>query len=450
MAIEQISIGSDTAEQWADKTNEVILHSNNYLVATLATGVQATDTANLQASINEAFTAKKALYIPEGTYQIDTALNVETGTGGVILFGDGSARTVINQNTATEHVIDVNVAGASDWDGLVFSDMSLIGGGGTGNGINLNPTSSTGSGLNFSNLVVTNANIAMNLIDIDQAVVRNCKANNSTTGCVLDSSAGVINAVTFLASSFNINTEYGLYIGSGRGVNVIGCEFGPDATAGINLLYWAGQQGRVAGCNFELHAGNTLTNVIRCNNAGSILKVEDCFFNGFGTATITPIKVETQNILHTHGNFKASFASGTPLVSCNITAASVFGSQLSVNNTGTSPTTNSINASGENVTITPFPLIANTTTFTPQAGTRLSMLWKLGNNWNSYDDLQAVIEKTDGAGAATYVKSSLINDQIISQLEDWVSSNPVTSASNLSTVATALEALQTTISNMGL
>jgi len=78
------------------------------------------------------------------------------------------------------------------------------------------------------------------------------------------------------------------------------------------------------------------------------------------------------------------------------------------------------------------------------------MLWKLGNNWNSYDDLQAVIEKTDGAGAATYVKSSLINDQIISQLEDWVSSNPVTSASNLSTVATALEALQTTISNMGL
>jgi hypothetical protein len=437
----QINLGVDDLQAWGDNINGI---HDTTLIASGPSG--GDDTTQLQADINAAITAGRPLRIPTGSYSISSALTANIGNGGVIIKGDGAGKTTITQTTPSEN--GITISSDSDWDGLYISDLKLVGGG-TGNGIQLPATAQTGSGFHLRNVIFDSWNVAGAFLDIDQSLFEMCKFNNGTSGVTLDSSSGVVNAVNFIGCVFNSNTEYGLHIGSGRGINVMGCEFGPDPTSGDLLILWEGQTGCVTGCNFEFHPGNTLSYGIKCDNAGSSLSIRDNIFNGFTTANVPAIRVETNNRVKTENNWLASFASGTPLIESASTLMDISGSPSSIGSTSTSADGNTMKVGDENIRIGPFPAMAYTFPFTPDDGTRCAMLWSIGNTWSSQDDLQAVIQSTDGSGVASYKKTSLLNQRIIDDLEAWTVTNPVTSGSDLATVATAIEALQTVIGNMG-
>lgn len=405
------------------------------------------DGAALQLALDAAASTGQPLYIPAGTYLITSALNFNVALDGNVIFGAGEGSTVIQQNTAIEHGLVYTATG--DVSGFSLADISFVGADGAGNGIQIAANANTNARLLFSNVLARGWNYAINLLDTDQCNFICCNFRESTTGVHIDESLSVANAISFQSCIINDNAEYGFHIEAGRGVGINECDIGSGATAGINLIRWEGQKGEVRNCNFEFHAGNTLTYGVELNNAGSSLVVDGCFFNGFSTSTVVPVKVNVNNIATLTSNATAH-AANIPLAEATITNTNVAGLSPKTPTTATAMSQGSISADGEALIIGPFPHIANATVFTPSIGNRTLTLWKAGNNWSSSDDLQASIEKTDGAGVATYKKTSLLNDNIITPLEDWVTANPVISTDNVATVAAAIEALQTVINNMGL
>ena len=432
------------------RTDEVAL-TTDLLINALDYGVVgndvADDTVALQAAMDAAATSGQMLYIPPGTYKITSALTYNAVKSGNIVFGAGEGATTVKQYTAAAHGLVYSATG--DLGGFHLADISFVGPDGTGNGVQIAAHANTNARLRFHNVLSKQWNYAINLLDVDQCNFTCCNFRESVTGVHIDESLSVVNAVSFENCIVNDNTQYGFHIEGGRGITIDSCDIGSGSTAGINLILWAGQKGVVRGCNLEIQAGNTLTWGLHCDNAGSQLTVESCFFNGFSTESVVPIKVESSSSLTSLFNTHA-MAAGTPLISGSITDLQVKGFGALSARVQTAVNANTIDTGTEVLQITPFPIIANTTTFTPSLHNRLAMVWKAGNNWSSSDDLQASIERTNGAGVATYHKSSLLNDNIIQDLEAWVASNPVVAASTLSTVATALEALQTKIGTMGL
>ena len=397
-----------------------------------ATGNGSTDdTSALQSAIDASISAGMPLFIPKGVYKITSQLDYAISSGGRVIYGAGEAQTIIQQATSSSNGLVVATTG--DCDGLSISDIGFDGFAGTGIGIKLGPNASNMARVTFRNVNMYQWSTDFWAEDIDQSVFTSCKFNEGNTGVYLD---GNINVVNFIGCVFNLNEVYGVYVDDGRGVNFLGCDFGPSVTAGTNLIYWAGQQGSVKGCNFEMHSGNTLTSAIRQNNATGVLKVEDCFFNGFSVEDTPPIQVEANNILKVVNNYMGAFVAGTPLVDVVSISANVVGLPKTLNPTATVPADSSMAlADGSYFRVGPFAPLASTTTIQNNAYTRGLMAWALTFGTSTDDDLVAVYKKGGGGSGATYARSSLLNDTLLNGANYWPSQqtfSSIVSSNNIS------------------
>lgn len=115
--------------------------SNSLVYANAVTlyGADPTGSADSTTAIQAALTDAQAVYLPPGAYKITSALTLQTGQ---ILAGAGMNVTTVTQNTTNTNGIT-----GTDVAQVTLRDFKLVGtGSGTGNGIDIAPSSNTNSG----------------------------------------------------------------------------------------------------------------------------------------------------------------------------------------------------------------------------------------------------------------------------------------------------------------
>ena len=380
----------------------------------------ANDTAALQAAIDASIASGAPLYIPAGTYKITEQLDYAISSGGRIISGAGENKTIIRQTSVNSNGLVIATTG--DVDGLTIHDLFLKGPeSGTGCGLKIGPNTANMARLRLDHLNTFGFSTNCWIQDIDQSVIINSRFYGGDVGLFLDNSSGAtsVNAVTIVGCVLNGNDNYGAYVASGRGVNFIGCDFGPGLSGCINLLYWAGNAGSVFGCNFEVP--QPLDAAIYANATSSILNISDSFFLGQGTTNL-PIKVAVGSHINVSGNYMSGFAVGTPFIKALGSSSTIVGQPRFINLTATNVFGGSINiADAETFRLGPIPYKSHANPITTNRYSRGQIFWDLSIANSNEDDLRVIYSK--GGDDGTFHSSSLLNDKLLASANVWTVTN---------------------------
>lgn len=276
--------------QPTNATNQLDLHTTLHnavydvkMFGALGDGV-ANDATAIQAAITAAATGGGIVLIPPGTYKLTTGLTLARG---ITLQGAGTNATFLKDNAGASAVITLSGAGLSPSD-VAIRDLTLLGGTGTGDGIQLNGTSGA---------IITNVrieNIFLDGLDGSYGIKATWAIGTKVLRCKTRSQAGT--GIAFIDSA-NASTVRDCDLSnSGAGSTAISLTGTGTSQVGMTIEdcvieAWRGSYGvfidtvgpvRIRGCHFEDNRGVDLfTQGSYCHD----LLVDSCHFSPDGSQT---------------------------------------------------------------------------------------------------------------------------------------------------------------------
>lgn len=367
------------------------------------------DTSAIQSALSSVATNQMPLYLPHGIYKITTNLYYQSAISGVLIFGDGEGRSII-QSVATNYSgIKVLKSGTSWAEALTIKNLSIIGAGNTsvssgvsGSGIEIENHSSNLARLHLEGVKVSRWNNGLLCGGADQLQIENSQFDYNEIGLNF---YGVLNAALVQSSSLNNNFGTNVVSSAGRGLNIIGCDIG-GTYAKILISLNGCMAASIIGCNFEV-SKNTIY-AIKNTAVDSQMTIASCYFLGIGTPTNDIIFVGRNNAIIS-GCFSSSISTNSSLVYRDHQYSNISGTQSEARDDG------SVRLSGSDgfTWLNPFSQISSEYLgdIAPTDRTRFRVVNVIGTTANAEDNI-LVDWREMNAGVPTMHQSSIINDYV--------------------------------------
>lgn len=234
------------------------------------------------AVVAAAKAAKGEVLIPAGTYNYDTAPNLDW-SGGIIR-GHGPEQTILNQTSTTENGINVKPSAA------IFQptvrDLTLAGpSSGTGIGVDIVASSGSINAASLTNVRVRNfgshalQSSFTDYLKLDRVALRNCGGSGWVAQVATNASVAI-------ASAFLSNGNAGVLAEDMDTAHFIGCEFGSQPY-GFKVAGAGNGQITFTGCRMEVMTTRFVEVGDGTGVAPSRLRFDGCYF--LGDSALTPM-----------------------------------------------------------------------------------------------------------------------------------------------------------------
>ena len=392
--------------------------------------------------------ATAALYIPAGTYNITNELVYTPSIRSGKIYGDGSERTIISQQTASENGIRLQWTDANiDWltiEGLQIEGVGSV----TSTGIGLSIPNSTywADFLKLSDMRISGFDVGLKGIGMAICVFERLRGSENNTGLFLDGEAGsTINAVSLMTCSFSSNSETNIFIGAGV-VNLIGLDSAFDGD-GFSIEIEAVNAVNLIGGNIEIRSASS--RAVSIATAG-VLNITGLKVLCENSPTNTPFYVSGGARASIRGSVISGLTTGVSGI--KVGASTSTESDFVSYNAASYGTQHILysNSAIEPIQNNKFNKLTYNQTVTPTAYNRGMVSYIVGTGGGSQDDI--VVVKQDKGDSTVFSKSSLINDRGFfgADLTSQPAANADTSGATLGDLETEVNQLKAVLRTWGL